>query len=160
MVIFFFNQTFRKSYWYLLEQIRILKYGVGAIWTHFFTWPPSIGGGDTMGVWCSEEPDVCFGGCNWNKSRQWQKKEQQRQWLRGIVLANKCCQGDMHLTIPNPNQHTHPPCPTSLYQTLPHRWMGKRLIGIGRCNMATWRPHLEALRQAGDTQCLRKRGGR
>ncbi len=26
------------------------------------------------------------------------------------------------------------------------------------CNMATWRPRFEALRQAGESQCLRKRG--
>ena len=35
----FFNKTIRKSYWYLLEQIRILKYGVGAIWKNTF-FPP------------------------------------------------------------------------------------------------------------------------
>ncbi len=39
----FFNETFRKSYWYLLEQIRILKYGVGAIWKkHIFSTGPHI----------------------------------------------------------------------------------------------------------------------
>jgi len=40
MEIFF---HFRKSYWYLLEQIRILKYGVGAIWKNHIvsTGPPT-----------------------------------------------------------------------------------------------------------------------
>ncbi len=34
---FFFNQTFRISYWYLVEQIETLRGGVGAIWKkHIF----------------------------------------------------------------------------------------------------------------------------
>jgi hypothetical protein len=39
----FFNETFRKLYWYLLKQSRILKYGVEAIWNNhiFSTRPPN-----------------------------------------------------------------------------------------------------------------------
>jgi len=39
----FYNETFSISYWYLLEQIRKLKWGVGAIIkNHMFpTWPPT-----------------------------------------------------------------------------------------------------------------------
>jgi hypothetical protein len=54
---FFFNQTFRISYWHLVEQIETLRGGIGAIWKkHIFSTGPPI----VSGVPCAHQNKIRY----------------------------------------------------------------------------------------------------
>ncbi len=57
---FFFNQTFRISYWHLLEQIETLRGGIGAIWKKhiFYSGPPTFQGRRSTRQCCPPTPGV------------------------------------------------------------------------------------------------------